>query len=43
MSGEVNKIIYSMIRVSKFYNKKPILEEHQSVLFLRGQDRRAGP
>ena len=27
MSNEPNKVIYSMIRVSKFYNKKPILKE----------------
>ena len=27
MSSEPNKIIYSMIRVSKFYQKKPILKD----------------
>ena len=27
MSDEPNKIIYSMIRVSKFYNKKPVLKD----------------
>jgi energy-dependent translational throttle protein EttA len=27
MSNEPNKVIYSMIRVSKFYNKKPILKD----------------
>ncbi|MDH3329646.1 MAG: energy-dependent translational throttle protein EttA [Desulfobulbaceae bacterium] len=27
MSNELNKIIYSMIGVSKFYNKKPILKD----------------
>jgi ATP-binding cassette ChvD family protein len=27
MSSEANKVIYSMIRVSKFYNKKPILKD----------------
>jgi ATP-binding cassette ChvD family protein len=27
MSQEVNKVIYSMIRVSKFYNKKPVLKD----------------
>ncbi len=27
MSTEVNKIIYSMIKVSKLYNKKPILQD----------------
>jgi len=27
MSNEPNKIIYSMMRVSKFYNKKPILKD----------------
>jgi sulfate-transporting ATPase len=27
MSQEVNKIIYSMIKVSKFYNKKPVLKD----------------
>jgi ATP-binding cassette ChvD family protein len=27
MSQEVNKIIYSMIRVSRFYNKKPVLKD----------------
>ncbi|RJP75316.1 MAG: ATP-binding cassette domain-containing protein, partial [Desulfobacteraceae bacterium] len=27
MSNDVNKVIYSMIRVSKFHNKKPILKE----------------
>jgi len=27
MSNEPNKIIYSMIKVSKFYNKKPILQD----------------
>ena len=27
MSSEPNKIIYSMIGVSKFYNKKPILKD----------------
>ncbi|MFZ5796901.1 MAG: energy-dependent translational throttle protein EttA [Thermodesulfobacteriota bacterium] len=27
MSTEPNKVIYSMIRVSKFYNKKPILKD----------------
>ncbi|MHB8791365.1 MAG: energy-dependent translational throttle protein EttA [Desulfobulbaceae bacterium] len=27
MSSEPNKVIYSMIRVSKFYNKKPILKD----------------
>ncbi len=26
MSNDANKIIYSMIRVSKFFNKKPVLE-----------------
>ncbi|MEJ2689585.1 MAG: energy-dependent translational throttle protein EttA [Deltaproteobacteria bacterium] len=26
MGGEVNKVIYSMIRVSKFYNKRPVLK-----------------
>ena len=26
MSSEDNKIIYSMIKVSKFFNKKPVLE-----------------
>jgi sulfate-transporting ATPase len=27
MGQEVNKVIYSMIRVSKFYNKKPVLKD----------------
>ncbi len=27
MSNEPNKVIYSMIRVSKFYNKKPVLKD----------------
>ncbi len=27
MSNEVNKVIYSMIRVSKFYDKKPVLKD----------------
>lgn len=27
MSNDVNKVIYSMIKVSKFHNKKPILKE----------------
>ena len=27
MSAEPNKIIYSMIKVSKFYDKKPILKD----------------
>jgi energy-dependent translational throttle protein EttA len=27
MSQEVNKIIYSMIKVSRFYNKKPVLKD----------------
>ena len=27
MSNEPNKIIYSMIRVSKFYDKKPVLKD----------------
>ncbi len=27
MSNEVNKIIYSMYKVSKFYNKKPIIKD----------------
>jgi ATPase subunit of ABC transporter with duplicated ATPase domains len=27
MSSDANKIIYSMIKVSKFHNKKPILKE----------------
>jgi ATP-binding cassette ChvD family protein len=27
MSQEVNKVIYSMIKVSKFYNKKPVLKD----------------
>ena len=27
MSNEPNKIIYSMVRVSKFYDKKPVLKE----------------
>ena len=27
MSSEVNKVIYSMIRVSKFYDKKPVLKD----------------
>ena len=27
MSQEVNKVIYSMIRVSRFYNKKPVLKD----------------
>ena len=26
MGSEPNKIIYSMVRVSKFYDKKPVLE-----------------
>ena len=43
MSNQPNKIIYSMIGVSKFYDKKPVLQGHLSVLFLRRQDRRAGP
>jgi sulfate-transporting ATPase len=27
MSIDPNKVIYSMIRVSKFYNKKPIIKD----------------
>ena len=27
MSNDANKIIYSMIRVSKFYDKKPVLKD----------------
>lgn len=27
MSNEINKIIYSMIKVSKFYDKKPVLKD----------------
>src|SRR5512135_3499692 len=27
MSAEQNKVIYSMIRVSKFYDKKPVLKD----------------
>lgn len=27
MSAEANKVIYSMVRVSKFYNKKPVLQD----------------
>ena len=27
MSNEVNKVIYSMMRVGKFYNKKPVLKD----------------
>ena len=27
MSEEANKIIYSMVRVSKFYDKKPVLKD----------------
>ena len=27
MSDEPNKIIYSMVRVSKFYDKKPVLKD----------------
>ena len=27
MSNEINKVIYSMIRVSKYYDKKPVLKE----------------
>ena len=27
MSQEVNKVIYSMIKVSRFYNKKPVLKD----------------
>jgi len=27
MSNEANKIIYSMIKVSKFYDKKPVLKD----------------
>ena len=27
MSDEANKIIYSMVRVSKFYDKKPVLKD----------------
>jgi energy-dependent translational throttle protein EttA len=27
MSNEVNKVIYSMIGVSKFYNNKPVLKD----------------
>ncbi len=27
MSSEANKVIYSMIRVSKFYDKKPVLKD----------------
>ncbi len=27
MSNEINKVIYSMIKVSKFYDKKPILKD----------------
>jgi len=42
MSDQPNKIIYSMIRVSKYYDKRPVLEEHLAVLFLRRQDRVLG-
>ena len=27
MAQEANKIIYSMIKVSKFYDKKPVLKD----------------
>jgi len=27
MADEINKVIYSMIRVSKFYDKKPVLKD----------------
>ena len=27
MSDQPNKIIYSMIRVSKYYDKRPVLED----------------
>ena len=27
MSAEVNKVIYSMIRVGKYYDKKPVLKD----------------
>ncbi len=27
MSGEINKVIYSMIKVSKYYEKKPVLKD----------------
>jgi sulfate-transporting ATPase len=27
MAAEVNKVIYSMVRVGKFYNKKPVLKD----------------
>ena len=27
MAAEANKVIYSMVRVGKFYNKKPVLKD----------------
>ena len=27
MSNDINKVIYSMMRVSKFYDKKPVLKD----------------
>ncbi len=34
MSNETNKVIYSMIRVSKFYDKKPVLKDISLSYFL---------
>jgi hypothetical protein len=38
---EPNKIIFSMVKVSKFYDKKPVLKDIYLSFFLRREDRRA--
>ena len=42
MAEEPNKIIYSMIGVSKSYDQKVVLKDIYSLLLLRRKDRRAG-
>jgi hypothetical protein len=40
MATEPNKVIYSMVGVSKYYDKRPILKNIYLSYFLRRQDRR---
>ena len=40
--SEAEKIIYSMYKVSKHYNRKVDYRRHFTVVFLRSQNRRVG-
>jgi sulfate-transporting ATPase len=42
MRTDPNKVIYSMIRVSKFHDKKPVIKDISLSYFLWGQNRRTG-